>query len=848
MKYRSLLSRASARYFRRHPWQFGLTLLGIALGVSVVTAVELASQSARRAFELSSEAVLGRTSHQIVGGTRGIPEQAYVDLRMRLGSVPAAPIIEAPVRSDDNDKVSLTLFGIDPLNEPEFRGFLGTATDEGAEGTLLLQPMATALSKSTAARLGLKPGDALALMVNGRRVELHVALLLSPASKLQRQGLENIVLTDLSTAQDVLGNAGYLTRIDLRVPHGERGSLVLNRLRELIPAGARVIETGARTRASGQMTRAFELNLVMLGLLALVVGMFLIFNAMSFSVVQRRPLIGRLRVLGATRREVFFLVLGEAAVFGLAGAAAGLLIGAALAQELLALVTRTINDLYYSLEVSTVTLSAAILIKSLLLGVLGALLAALLPAVEAAGAPPGLALQRHELERRGRTLLPAVSLAGGVCLVAALLFIAWPQGSLNAAFAALFFMMFGFALLAPAAMVLALKILRPVAAAAGGDIASLALRGVGKHMSRTGVAVAALMVAVATTAGVAVMVDSFRNSVIDWLGLTLRADIYLSVPGVGNVRSMAPETIRRVGETPGVAELSLGRRITLESELGEVEALAIEMAEKSYDGFRIVSGDQRQAWRAFDEQDGVLVSEPIAWRSGIDAGDTLALLTQEGFVPFKVAGVFRDYSTDRGTVLMSRATFMRYWKDEGITTIGVYAADGTDPVELRRRLDRAASGDQALSINDAASIRKLSLEVFDRTFTITNVLRLLAVIIAFVGILSALMAIQLELGREFAVLRALGLTRAQLFGIAEAQTGVLGLVAGVLALPLGVLLALMLVEVINRRSFGWSMSFEVDPMLLLNALLLSLAASLLAGLYPAYRIANTSPAEVLREE
>ncbi len=848
MGFRSLLARASARYFSRHPWQFGLTLLGIALGVSVVTAVELASQSARRAFELSSEAVLGRTSHQIVGGTLGIPEEVYVTLRMTLSHVPAAPVIEAPVRSDNMDEVSLTLFGVDPLNEPEFRGYLSTVPGGQAQAKLLLEPFAAALSQSTARRFGLKPGDSLALMVNGRRVELPVALLLSPASELQRQGLENVVLTDISTAQEVLGTAGYLTRIDLRVAEGDQGAAEIGRIREQIPAGTRLVETGARTRASGQMTRAFELNLLMLGLLALVVGMFLIFNAMSFSVIQRRPLIGRLRVLGATRRELFFLVLSEAAVFGLAGAVAGLVIGTLLAQELLSLVTRTINDLYYSLEVTRVSLSPAILIKSLLLGVLGALIAAVLPATEAASAPPRLALQRHELERRGRKLLPWISAAGFLFLLLSLVTIAWPDGNLSAAFAALFFMMFGFALLAPGVMVLALRLSRPLAAAAGGDLASLALRGVGKHMSRTGVAVAALMVAVATTAGVAVMVDSFRHSVTDWLGLTLRADIYMSVPGIGNVRSIAPETIERVRDTQGVAELSLGRRLRLESELGEVEALAIEMAEKSYGGFRIVSGDVDQAWRAFDKQNGLLISEPIAWRSGLEPGETFELLTREGFVPFKVAGVFRDYSTDRGIVLMSRATFIRYWRDDGITTIGVYAASGSDLTELRTRLDAAASGDQALLINDAASIRELSLEVFDRTFTITNVLRLLAVVIAFVGILSALMAIQLELGREFAVLRALGLTRAQLFGIAEAQTGVLGLVAGLLALPLGVLLALMLVKVINRRSFGWSMSFEVDPALLGNALVLSLAAALLAGLYPAYRIATTSPAEVLREE
>jgi len=845
--FKPLLGLSSARYFKRHPWQFGLTLLGIALGVSVVTAVELASQSARRAFELSSEAVLGRTTHQIVGGTLGIPERVYVQLRMNIGYLPAAPIVEAPVRTDGADRVSLTLLGVDPLAEPEFRGHLGIASKRRAQAKLITEPMTAALSDSTAARLGLEPGDVLALNINGRRVELEIALLLAPRTALERQGLENVVLTDIATAQDILDNAGYLTRIDLIVSDPGGGSGVLDRLRALIPSGARLVETGPRTRATAQMTRAFDLNLYMLGLLALVVGMFLIFNAMSFSVVQRRALIGRLRVLGTTRREVFFLVLMEAAVFGLAGAVLGLIIGALLAQQLLGLMAQTINDLYYSVQVSEVSLSPAILFKSLLLGIGGALVAAVLPAIEAAHAPPRLALQRHELERRGRKLLPLVSAGGVALLLFSLAAVFWPGGGLGAAFAALFFMVFGFALLAPGAMVVAMRLLSPIAASVGGDIASLALRGVGRHMSRTGVAVAALMVAVAATAGVAVMVDSFRHSVSDWLGRTLRADIYMSVPGVGNLRSISPETIQRVRNTDGVSNLSLGRRLTLESETGEVEALAIEMAEQSYAGFKIISENPEQAWAAFDEENAVLVSEPIALRSGIAVGGGVTLLTEKGLLPFKVAGIFRDYSTDRGLVLMSRATFVSYWMDEGITTIGVYVLPGTDLAELRSRLE-AAAGDQALFINDAASIRELSMEVFDRTFTITNVLRLLAVIIAFVGILSALMAIQLELGREFAVLRALGLTRAQLFGIAEAQTGVLGLVAGLLALPLGVLLSLMLVEVINRRSFGWSMSFEVDPALLGNALALSLCAALLAGLYPAYRIATTSPAEVLREE
>ncbi len=236
--------------------------------------------------------------------------------------------------------------------------------------------------------------------------------------------------------------------------------------------------------------------------------------------------------------------------------------------------------------------------------------------MEAANAAPRLALARHELERRGRKLLPAITVAGGVLILFSLVAIALPGAGLGAAFLALFLMVVGFALLAPATLLLALRILRPAAAAAGGDLASLALRGVGKHMSRTGVAVAALMVAVSATAGVTVMVDSFRQSVSDWINLTLRADIYLSVPGVGNLRSIAPEAIERVGAIPGVTEISLGRRLHLESVDGQIEALAIEMAPRSYEGFHIVSDNGSNAWRAFDQSGAVLVSEPIAQRDG----------------------------------------------------------------------------------------------------------------------------------------------------------------------------------------------------------------------------------------
>ncbi|HEY5701518.1 MAG TPA: FtsX-like permease family protein, partial [Gammaproteobacteria bacterium] len=755
---------------------------------------------------------------------------------------------EAPVRTADSRRLGLTLLGVDPFAENEFRRHLSGEGERRAQSALLEEPMAAAMSETTASRLRVQPGDRLQLVVNGRLVSLLFALKISPPGALQSQGLENLILTDVSTAQIALDSVGLLSRIDLRVADNETGAAYLEQVRAMLPPAARIVAVGKRTRATLQMTRAFELNLFMLGLLALVVGMFLIFNAMTFSVLQRRELFGRLRVIGATRRDIFSLVMVEALALGAAGGLLGTAMGVLLAQELVHLMSQTINDLYYRVEVAGISISPLLLTKAFSLGVAGAVLAAAGPAFEAARTSPGAALTRFSLERGGRSALPLLTLGGVVCLFVCAAIISLSGSGLGLGYVALFCLVIGFALIAPGAMDGLLRLLQPLAAAVGGDLGRIAARSISAHLSRTGVAVAALMIAIAAMVGVAAMVDSFRRSVDDWLELTLRADMYVSVPGEGNLRAMAPGIIERVRSAPGVNNLSMGRRLHVETASDPVELLAIEMAPQSYAGFRVVSSDARRAWHAFDNESAVLVSEPLAFRRNLTTGDTIGLLTPAGLQPFLIAGIYRDYSSDRGVTLMSRKTFVDHWNDPGITTLGVYAAPDADRAELRERLSVAAGGEQALIISDTGTIRRLSLEVFDRTFTITTVLRLLAVTIAFVGVLSALMAIHLELGREFAVLRALGLTRAQLFGIAESQTGVLGFIAGLLAIPLGFLLAQLLVVVINRRSFGWTMDFYLDPSLIGQALLLSVGAGLLAGLYPAYRIAVTPPAVVLRAE
>jgi putative ABC transport system permease protein len=549
-----------------------------------------------------------------------------------------------------------------------------------------------------------------------------------------------------------------------------------------------------------------------------------------------------------TRGQVFALVVGEACVVAFVAACLGLGLGRLLAEGLIGLVSQTINDHYVAVTVRAVHTSPRVVVEAFVLGLGAAVVAAAVPAWEATRVTPRAALSASDEQRGARRAMPRAGALGLMLLAMAGALLALPTTSVGVGFAALFAVVSGAALLAPAATALGIRALSPAGARLGGVAGSVAMRGVAAGLGRTAVAVAALMVALSATVGVGVMVDSFRGSVADWLGTTLRADLYVGVEGPSGFVRLPPGLAGQIAGIPGVGEVSQGRRFRAESTAGPVRALALRMARESYQGFDLVAGNPDRAWRAFDRDGAVLVSEPLAWRRGLGPGSGITLRTDRGPTAFAVAGVYRDYRSDQGGVLMSRDTYRRFWDDDAVTGLGVYLAPGTDARRVRAAVADLLPGDGSLRVRSNAGIREASLEVFDRTFTVTRVLRWLAVIVAFVGILSALMALALERAREVAVLRSLGFTRGQVWGLVQLQTGVLGLLAGLFAIPLGLLLAVLLVQVINRRSFGWTMALDVDPSLLAQAPALALAAALLAGLYPAWRMATTPPATALRSD
>ena len=384
--------RANSSYLLRHPLQLALALLGIGIGVAVIVAVDLANASARKAFLLSMDAVTGAATHQVIGGPRGLDESAYVRLRVEQGIRNVAPIVEGTVIVGE---ASFTVMGVDLFAEQEMRAFTGQASTGGSEDApgesvfreFLTRPGAVTMSQSTADEFGLQVGQDFELAANGRS---RRARLVGTFGEGNDAGLQKLLVTDIATAQLWFDSIGRLTRIDARIPDGDEAALA--RLEAALPEGLRVLAAAGRTRTTVEMSAAFMTNLAAMSLLALLVGLFLIYNSVSFSVLQRRALIGNLRALGVTRARMLALILFEAAVIGAFASVLGVVAGILLGERLLVLVSQSINDLYFRLNVTDVMVSPVSVAKGLAAGIGASLAAAAVPAIEAMSFPPRLAM------------------------------------------------------------------------------------------------------------------------------------------------------------------------------------------------------------------------------------------------------------------------------------------------------------------------------------------------------------------------------------------------------------------------------------------------------------------------
>jgi putative ABC transport system permease protein len=373
----------------------------------------------------------------------------------------------------------------------------------------------------------------------------------------------------------------------------------------------------------------------------------------------------------------------------------------------------------------------------------------------------------------------------------------------------------------------------------------MATRDLDRHVSRLGTATAALMVALSASVGVAVMVDSMRASVSDWLSDLLTGDLYISAAGFEDGAVLPAAVVERAPRLAAVDAYSSYRNRTLRFDGRRISLVAARLAPRSRTGFDFVVGGGGDVWQRFD-RGAVIVSEPLAHRLGLAPGDTLALPAEGGEIALPVAAVFRDYASEHGRLFIALEHYRRHWPDRALNSLALFSGQGS--AALLRAASDAFADVPDLEFTAAREIYDESMRVFDRTFRITEVLRLLSLLVAFIGVLSALMAVQLERRKEYAVLRALGLTRGQVSALIVLESAALGLLAALLAIPAGLAMAWVLTDAIQLRAFGWSMPFLVSPAPLLLTLLLGLAAAVLAALYPAWRASRHDPAPQLRED
>jgi putative ABC transport system permease protein len=851
-----ILLRIGLRYSNQNLLQTILLILGVAIGVAVIVAVDLANKSASRSFQISADSITGRATHRITGGPSGLDEDIYRRLRLQLGLEKIAPVVEDYVTVIELNRRPMRLLGLDPFAEAPFRNYV--ANTDGALpvetlNTLLTQPNSVFLSEDVARSSGMTTDSKLSLEHGSRNIEVFIAGLLQPDDRISRQALSGIIITDISTAQETLGQIGRLSHIDLLIDTTlNSGKTEIEQIRRILPPGTSVERSESRSAVIEEIKSAFEFNLFALSLLSLVVAAFLIYNTVLFSTIKRRPTLGALRALGVTKGQIFGMIISETLILGVIGTLLGLGLGVILGKGLIHLVTQTINDLYFTLTVTGFSLSPLSFIKGAFIGISASFMAGLVPAWEATNIEPVGVLRRSEIENRVSRALPGVGIAGLTLCFLGFLTLFLPTRSVEISFFGLLAVLLGAAFLVPVSTRLLLRLLTPLSAKFAGVIGLMAPRNIIRSQSRTGVAIAALMVSVSVIISVDIMIGSFRNTVIDWLDNTLTADIFISAPstGIGSNEGFDPSIGQDISGLPGILRIATARRVQIITpRYGPVNLVAVSDDISVNRRFIWAEGDVSKIWNEV-EKGAVLVSEPFAYRNQIPPkpGTTIELPTDKGPRLFEVAGIYHDYTSQSGVVMMSDSTYRRFWNDNQITSIAAYVATGQNVDSIIKNLQDSFAGRHSLVVQSNQALRLSALDVFDRTFIITTALRLLVGIVAFIGVFSTLMALQLERAREIGVLRANGMSISQVWRMVILETGLIGLTAGLIALPVGTVLALILVHVINVRSFGWTIEFILRGEYFFAALAIAITAAVLAGIYPAIRFGRIRIASALRME
>jgi putative ABC transport system permease protein len=841
-----LFCRLMVRPLLAEPVRTALTILAIALGVAVVLAIDLAGTAAAGSFRSSMETLAGDSDLEIIA-SGGVPEGA-------AGTLSALPFpVRISARIEDyaievDTQHSFPLLGLDLIAE-------GDGHEDAASSFHMERPedalkyLGQYDSIWVGQSLVHKAGDRIKLLVNDQVREYTVRGVYPDAN-----GNAAAVVMDLAAAQVALNRFGRVDRILVKFPPTASLEEWQQRLRGALPTGVEVRPAGTGTDENRRMLAAFRWNLRLLSYIALVVGAFLIHNTISVSVVRRRAEIGIVRALGASRGTVLAAFLGEAASFGLIGALLGLPLGRLMASGAVRLMSATVEALYVSSRPGSIALNASAVVTAMIIGIGVSVASAYSPAREASLVPPVEAMARGRREytarvHKTRDLLIAVLLGLGAALASRAPAVA---GKPLFGYLATLLLIVASALAVPALVDATTRSFSRLLGKILGVEAALGSRSLSASLRRTSVLVGALSTAIAMMTAVGIMVGSFRQTVLLWMGDQLPADLYLRPagdPAADRHPTISPELADKIAALRGVAAIDRLREYEISyegmpAELGSVELRVL----RSYHKADFLSGrSSADVLAELREANAVIVSEPFANKHHVQKGDAITLSLGDTKTAFRIADVFYDYSSERGAILMDRNTALRYLPDPAPSNLAIYIAPDARLESVRAEIEQASAGHRVLIFSNR-DLRCEALRIFDRTFAITYALEAVAVIVAVMGVAGALLALVIDRRRELGLLRFLGAASGQVRKLIMVEAGLLGLLATFAGVAQGFALSLILVFVINKQSFGWTIRFHWPVAVLLSALTVVYAATVLAGLYPANVAVRLNPIEVVHEE
>jgi putative ABC transport system permease protein len=835
LRFARLFWRQVVRQAWRHPLLTGLNVLGIALGITVFLAVQIANRGAIASFQAAAELTTGRAHLEI----RGPLDDSLLPMVAAFPGVKSAtPIVEGVVTFPDAPREYLRILGVDPFTGREIFPFklhtTGSATLDLEKW--LGDPEAIAVQSEFA-----KTGRFEVLAGTSLRA-LQPAFAFKP--DLLTQTDPRLAAMDIGWAQELFGSAGRISSILILLNDPSQVEAVADALRKIVPADARVALPAARSEEMKSMLGAFQLNITAMSLVSLVVGMFLICNSVGVSVIRRRVEIAILRANGATRGEVRRLFLCEAALEAAAGVALGIWLAPLLAGWIAQPVSQSVSSLYELVRIENLTLTHRQMLEAVVIGMGAALIAAWLPASEAAHCEPARILHPGSgievfspLRKRGLVL--AVLLVGaafGLCLYSL------KGGSKYLGFAAAGAIIAGFSLLVPWLALAVAFCFRSF-----GVIFRLAADYLARSLHRNTLTIAALAAAIAMTISVTVMIDSFRASVQRWIDHALTADLYIAPAAneiAGSQALLPDETETWAAAQPDVLEVGTFRELPIRFR-DESTTLAV-INGKARGKLEFLAGENAE--QGFQAGECVAVSESFANRFGVGPKVAISVPTPGGIKEFIVCGIYRDFARDRGTILMQKTLFDRFWRETQVNSLALKLRDPASAGHVGDAFRERFGGEGQFVLYNNAALRRRVFDIFDETFAVTSILRGIAIVVAVAGVLFSLSALVLEREREIGVLRAMGASRPQVLGVFLTEAALIGFTSALSGLASGGALAMVLTWIINKAFFGWTIDLQYPAFPLITTPLWIVGVALLAALLPAWRAAHVTPARAVRFE